>query len=67
MLIILLKDYDYSKNGAYFVTIGAQNMVHLFGEISGKTPRGCPNKGGKVIEKWLRKIQTKYNGVIIDK
>jgi len=30
---IRLKGYDYSRSGAYFVTICAQNRVCLFGEI----------------------------------
>ena len=32
---IRLKDYDYSSNGAYFVTICTQNRAMLFGEIVG--------------------------------
>ena len=30
---IRLKDYDYSKEGLYFITICCQNREHLFGEI----------------------------------
>ena len=30
---IRLKDYDYSQNGAYFVTLSTQNRDYLFGEI----------------------------------
>ncbi len=30
---IRLKDYDYSQNGAYFVTICTHNRENLFGEI----------------------------------
>ncbi len=28
-----LKDYDYTQNGAYFITICAYNKEHLFGKI----------------------------------
>ena len=28
-----LKDYDYSQNNAYFITICTHNKFHLFGEI----------------------------------
>ena len=28
-----LKNYDYSWNGAYFITICTFNRVHLFGQI----------------------------------
>ncbi len=30
---IRLKDYNYSQNGAYFITICAHNREYLFGEI----------------------------------
>lgn len=31
---IRLKGYDYSQNGAYFITICAQNKECLFGRIT---------------------------------
>ena len=34
---IRLKNYDYSGNGYYFVTICTQNREKLFGEIVGAT------------------------------
>lgn len=30
---IRLKGYDYSQAGAYFITIVAQDRMHLFGEV----------------------------------
>ena len=40
-----LKDYDYSQNGAYFVTICTQNRENLFGAvIVGAT---CPGSCAK--------------------
>ena len=30
---IRLQDYNYAQNGAYYVTMCAQNMEHIFGEI----------------------------------
>ncbi len=30
---IRLKDYDYSQNGAYFVTICTQDRLQILGEI----------------------------------
>lgn len=32
---IRLKDYDYSKAGAYFITICCEDRIHRFGKISG--------------------------------
>ena len=39
---IRLKDYDYSSNGYYFVTICTQNREKLFGKIVGATLCGRP-------------------------
>jgi REP element-mobilizing transposase RayT len=33
-----LSDYDYSQNGAYFVTICTKDRVRIFGEIVGGEP-----------------------------
>jgi putative transposase len=32
---IRLKDYDYSKAGAYFITICCEDRIHRFGKVSG--------------------------------
>lgn len=37
-----LKDYDYSQNGYYFITICTHNRQNLFGEIVGATTQGRP-------------------------
>ena len=34
-----LKDYDYSQNGYYFITICTHNRQNLFGEIAGSPLR----------------------------
>jgi len=36
-----LKNYDYSRNGVYFITICTKNHVELFGEIVGRHPAAC--------------------------
>jgi len=62
-----LKGYDYSKNGAYFVTICTRNRAHLFGEILktnvGATLCGCPMP---MLEKWFRELGKKYPTVTVD-
>lgn len=63
---IRLKNYDYSSNGYYFVTICTQNREKLFGEIVGATLCGRPNYPHKMIEKWLFEIQNKYLNTKID-
>jgi len=32
---IRLKDYDYSKAGAYFITICCEDRLHRFGRFQG--------------------------------
>lgn len=63
---IRLKNYDYSSNGYYFVTICTQNREKLFGEIVGATLCGRPNNPDKLIVKWLLELENKFKGVKID-
>lgn len=58
---IRLKGYDYSKTGAYFVTICAHNREFLFGNISdGKM---ILNDYGKIVEKcWFDLPQHRQPG-----
>ena len=46
---ILLKDYDYSQAGMYFITICTQNHQCLFGEIIEETMH--LNAAGEMIKK----------------
>lgn len=49
----LLKGHDYSRQGAYFVTICTNKMAHLFGQIENFSM--IPNKYGLIIrEEWFR-------------
>jgi REP element-mobilizing transposase RayT len=48
-----LTHYDYSQNGAYFITLCAHNRECLFGEIQNGVM--IPNNYGKiVIEEWYK-------------
>lgn len=49
-----LKNYDYSQNNAYFITICAQNRAHLFGNIENASMN--LNKAGLMIEEKLLNI-----------
>ncbi|MBI2019463.1 transposase [Candidatus Daviesbacteria bacterium] len=69
---IRLKDYDYSSNGAYFVTICTQDREMLFGSV-GVDPRVDPvnpcmqlNDVGKMVGDWWLKIADKYPGIELD-
>ena len=54
-----LEEYDYSLNGAYFVTICAKDHKALFGHV-GATDPGRPllrlSKQGKIIEDYIAHI-----------
>lgn len=61
-----LQDYDYSSNGAYFVTICTQHRRQLLSEIVGDgfpVPKPC----GKIAEEWLQQIPVKYTSVSVDR
>ena len=61
---IRLKGYDYSQNGAYFITICAQNRECLFGKI--KNGEMILNNVGKMITKYWQEMPKKYPNVILD-
>ncbi len=58
-----LHGYDYSQNGAYFITICTQNRLPLFGEIT--DDKMILNNAGKMVEERLLNISTDV--IIIDK
>ena len=61
---IRLKGYDYSRPGAYYVTICAQNRECLFGGIvDGRTQLFDP---GKILVKWWDAIPNHFPNVKLD-
>lgn len=77
---IRLKEYDYSKQGSYFITICTKNRECILSNINiddndcrGRVPP-LPNKGicpvntkiGDEIEKTIQYILNKYNCIKID-
>ncbi len=67
---IRLKNYDYSLNGAYFITICTQQRLHLFGKIEKYVRQGlCSCRftpTGEVIEKEWRSLFERYPNIIFD-
>ena len=68
---IRLPEYDYSKPGAYFITICTYKKANLFGQIMrNQEGRIClqsfPYKNDKMIEKWIREIEHAFPTVGID-
>ena len=56
---IRLKNYDYSLNGYYFVTICTNGTISLFGKI--KNNKVILNNSAKLIEDWLFELENKFN------
>jgi len=61
---IRLKDYDYSLDGAYFVTICTQNRAMLFGSVAGCEMR--PNEAGTLIQRTWDELPGHYPDVETD-
>ena len=54
---IRLKEYDYSSNGAYYLTIVTQNREHLFGNIAKEM---LLNDAGEMLVKWWNELPNKF-------
>ena len=61
---IRLKDYDYSQQGAYFVTICTKNRECLFGEIVASKIR--LNQSGELIQQIWYELPNRYIDLDLD-
>ncbi len=57
-------EYDYSQDGLYFVTICTWRRIERLGRIASGKCQLDPD--GAIVEKWWRKIPTKYPHVALD-
>ena len=68
---VRLKDYDYSAEGAYFITICAKNMMRYFGRIIVGEPLAAPVNNlscyGKIAENQLKALSARYSNIETDK
>ncbi len=66
-----LKNYDYSSNGMYFITVCTKNKEHYFGKIVGATigrPSGmCLSYCGEITKTSIENIAEHYPAVSVDK
>ena len=67
-----LKDYDYSQDGAYFVTLCSKEKAKIFCRIVGRDDPGAPpctqlTDAGRVVDKYIQSIPTAYKDVELDK
>ena len=61
---IRLRGYDYSRPGTYYVTICAQDMLKLFGEIvEGEMKR---NQFGEIVQFCWNDLPHHYTGIELD-
>ncbi len=59
-----LPDYDYSQDGAYFVTVCTNHRVCLFGAINGDI--FTPNEAGTEMERVWNSVPDRFSHVQID-
>jgi len=60
-----LKDWDYSQDGFYFVTICSYSRANIFGEI--RNDQMILGDFGKIVERCWRAIPTHFVNVNLDK
>ncbi|MDO4782693.1 MAG: hypothetical protein Q4A09_05670 [Capnocytophaga felis] len=60
---VRLKDFDYSREGLYFITICCQNKAHYFGEIIDGEMR--LNEIGEIAQKCWRDIPNHFKNVLL--
>ncbi|MGC8825313.1 MAG: hypothetical protein ACP5PZ_12105 [Bacteroidales bacterium] len=60
---IRLRGFDYSQQGAYFVTIVTQNRAHLFGNVVDGEMK--LNDAGKIIQKCWLEIPEHFPNVVL--
>ena len=51
-----LTDYDYSANGAYFVTICTQDRKKILSDIVGDDAHIVPKPYGQIAEEYIRNV-----------
>jgi len=61
---IRLQGYDYSRPGAYYVTIVTQNRLCLFGDVVDGN-MGL-NEAGQMVAKWYAELENKFPDVQCD-
>lgn len=68
-----LSEYDYSRNGAYFITFCVKEHKWIFwesrvGAIINRPPETVPlNDAGRILERAIQNIEVCYPGVTVEK
>jgi putative transposase len=61
---IRLPGYDYSKSGAYFVSICTKDRKCFFGDIANQ--KMVLNDAGKIVDKWYAELENKFHDIRCD-
>ena len=66
-----LKQYDYSQNGAYHITICTKNRASILSVVVGRAALCAPpyielTKLGKITQYYIDRIPVVYQGVTVD-
>ena len=70
-----IPDYDYSQQGAYFVTVCTRKRMKILSNISVGTPvPGCPQQActellwhGEIADRFIRQMDAFYEHLAVDK
>ena len=66
-----IEEYDYSQNGAYFITVCTQDRKKILSSISvGTSLPGCPIQlmhHGVIADKYIRQLDSFYDYLAVDK
>lgn len=66
-----LRNYDYSQNGCYFITLCTKDRCNFLSEIVGNDDLGVPKKivlkpYGIIAEQYINSINTAYKTVFVE-
>ena len=61
---IRLRGYDYSRAGAYFVSICTKERTCLFGDIDNQ--QMALNAAGRMLDKWYVELENKFKDIRCD-
>lgn len=64
---IRLNDYDYSQNGAYFVTVCVKGKHELLGEVGANCVRPVLSEIGVVVDNEISALSNVYKNVTVNK
>ena len=62
-----LKNFDYSANGAYFITICTEKRKNILSAIVGEgSPLPKLSRYGKIVDAWIQKMPDKYPEISVN-